>query len=276
MREKIITHASSFENGIIFYSRIAPRVGIKTYYDENDNINVKSTLIEKEIMECYNKYLDENPRILYTIVFTIILISGLIICSYTGSITCFLLTNYIIYTSMYEDVINIIKSIIDYKTPNGKKRTVARFHAAEHKAINAYNKKHGIPTFEEVEKESRLSKHCGSLILFNEIFCKTLMCTILFCISQNAKKISDLIKQLLVTCGVEGIRYYIAVASIIVLILLLISMVYLIIKHIVKNYAVLSFMEVLYTEKPTAREINLAIKGIEYYEWHEKLFKKKE
>ena len=57
------------------------------------------------------------------------------------------------------------------KSKNGKERAAARYHAAEHKVINAYKTLQRIPKVQEVRKASRFSSECGS----NEIFAETFL-----------------------------------------------------------------------------------------------------
>ena len=68
---------------------------------------------------------------------------------------------------------NIVYLLYDFSKFHSKYkntgRTLAKFHAAEHMAANAYEKYKRIPTLEEIRKASKFSARCGSIIRIRKI-----------------------------------------------------------------------------------------------------------
>ena len=269
---KRIFNASSVDNGIIFYSSIVPNIGVKTYYNESGEIKSRYISKREEILEITRETLKYNWGRILSIAHISIIFIGLIAYLCTNNIALWMLALSIIFTGVYENIIYMLVTFKEFKTKKGKKRPLARFHAAEHMSINVYNKIHRVPTYEEVEKESRFSKYCGSMKSFNETFLKIIQCIIFYLLSINGQNIFLKIKSIAIEVNVT-IGYYVVLISMIVIVFLLTFIGYYTIKLIIERNALLTFMEVLYTEKPGEREINLAIKGIENYELMEKRLK---
>lgn len=272
MEDKRIKSATSLDNGIIFYSDRIPQIGVKTFYDDNDEIQYTYVSKYDEMLKTYNEAIKSNLGRIYVTAHILIVFTGFLIYMYTENMAFWLLTLYIILTGTYENIIYMIISLRDFKANKGKKHSLARFHAAEHKSINAYNKKCKIPTYDEIANASRFSKYCGSMIYFNKTFMNIINCIFVYIFVANAWKIYIRIKSFLTQMEVTT-GYYVVLISIIIIIALSAQIIYLTIKHIIVDYSLLQFMEVLYTEKPTKREIYLALNGLKNYEKMEKMIK---
>ena len=73
-------------------------------------------------------------------------------------------------------IIRIFLCIIEIAIFNSKMK---RFHGAEHKIINCYNKGRCLPTLDEIRKSSILHKDCGSQKEFNLLISRLIVLVLL-------------------------------------------------------------------------------------------------
>lgn len=118
----------------------------------------------------------------------------------------------------------------------------SKFHSAEHKSINAYNSLNRPPTLEEVRFYSRFCKNCST----NTITYFQLTCTILFACTW-----------------INPFNLY--------LLIILLVLVFVLFK-----LNLLCWGQVFTTLKPTEKELEVAIKGIELWEKYERMLEKNE
>ena len=129
----------------------------------------------------------------------------------------------------------VVRTTKKRRTPEG--RSTYRFHSAEHMAINAMKKLQRVPTLEEIKQFSRFENGCGSngtaIMTFNYLW-------LAFCITF-----------------LQGISY-IVIAPLglcVIMILYLLSG--------------LNFLQYLSTIKPTDKELEVAVAGIQEWYNHE-------
>lgn len=226
-------NANSYTNGIIFIPCILGcRIGVSVMRKEDGGISVKSYLdasydeITADDKEVKITYLG-IPGI-WTILFGILIL--ITICLYKNEDAIWLLSRSSLLMAISEIVL-VIKLIYEMKIS----RTLAemgRYHAAEHKAVNAYKKLGRAPKdIQELNKYSRFCKSCGvkenlKFAVPKITFCITLLCT------------HDLLKGMIFTIPI----------SIVLLILI--------------DIGAFRFLQIFITQKPTNSELDLALKGI--------------
>ena len=142
-----------------------------------------------------------------------------------------------------------------------KRSAISRFHAAEHMALDAYERKQRIPTGDEIKSSSRFSPDCGSMHTFNAIFYKTFLCVYLYFMLKICLAIYD---------------YYSMFGSVTKAILMVVLTMVLgaflfsqIVNFTIKK-ALMRFMQFAVTKKPTDREVRLAREALINYEIMEK------
>lgn len=247
---KIIIKARSKKNGIVFYSNTLPFVGSETFYDDSGKMQSRLIFTRVDELVDYMGTLNEkentfNKKNLIIFDFALIIIS----------IIAFVCTkNFgLIFASIYfsvfvsHDLFEFAKISYKMKLKKGRECSIAKFHAAEHMAINAYKKLQRIPTLEEAKKYSRFSKNCGSRKILSRIFM----------FSMITVAMATLISY-------NGLIYLIVV--------LLIPL----FRVILEKYGWLIFLQVFVTSKPTDKEIELAIEGLRQFEIMEKMIKNDE
>lgn len=130
----------------------------------------------------------------------------------------------------------IITTIFDkIKNPN-----LYKYHAAEHMVINAFYDLHRVPTLEEIKNYSRYSNSCGGNTISQLIF----LCT-----------------ALIISSCFEN-PYIIGAISLFGLIL----------PVILTNLGLFNFIQFFTTQKPTDKELNIAINGLTYWLDNEEKF----
>jgi len=157
--------AVSNEHGIVFFSRIAP-FAIDVYVEDGKICTqVIPSLLEemsedvKTFIKAQNdmKQFKKHAKIVAILDILLITISIFLLKSFSAAYASVYFSLLLSFT-LSELVITFHK--FDFK--HGLYSTqVARFHGAEHMAINSYIKLGRVPTFEEVKKASRFSKGCG-------------------------------------------------------------------------------------------------------------------
>jgi len=242
MDSKIINKASSNQNGIFFYSNTNPSIGVKSFFDENNNIQtqiVDATKVEFEnFLESKRNESNSFFKKHLLCIFNVTLIfSGLILTIVTHNF--FMLFSAIYFCCLSSrELIDVLLSAIEMRKKNDKNYCIAEFHSAEHMAINAYEKLQRIPSLAEVKKFSRFSDKCGSRKDFNIIVYPFTVCVIW-----------------IITQYVTSPWFFFAIWSNYFLLLFLNS-----------KFHILKFLQVIFTKPPSDEQLMLAIEGLRQFE----------
>ena len=239
---KFIINARSKKNGIVFYSNRIPFLGIEAILDDSENIqtNIVDKGLEKFIdyLGTYNE--EENTlnkkRIIIFYVLIIILSIVLYVCFKNFG---FLIASMYFLAFVFRDLYEFINEVPLLRKKDKHGYSIAKFHGAEHKVVNAYNKLERIPTLEEAKKFSRFSKLCGSRTIIYSMFTYTVLTVSLF---------------LYFSFNFNDFMYLAIMLAIIISI------------KIGENYGVLNFFQVFVTSDPGDKEIELAIEGLKQFE----------
>ncbi len=239
---KKICKARSSKNGIIFYSNVFPFCGTETFVDENGNIcNRRVFRSADQII-----YLDDSTNalrkkrriLLDTILIFLSFVLGFAfnIVGLPTAIMFFCLTTSSLFYALVESCHK--GGICD---ENGY--SFKGFHGAEHMAVNAYNTLQRIPTLEEIRSFSRFAKDCGSRFTFKKL-------------SIN-----------LLTALLFALQGYINTAFFSKLFLMIgLMMLIDIVISFISDRGWLRFLQVFITEKPSDKELLLAIEGLKNFE----------
>ena len=157
---------------------------------------------------------------------------------------CFLVKNVLlialsIYFALFVsfDFLDLALTSYLMKSKNGSLVSLAKPHAAEHMAINAYEQLQRIPTLDEIKNFSRFSKDCGFMIILSRIMTHlSVIILLLFAISGNM------------------LAYYFALAIIPAFMV------------IAWRKGWFKFLEVFVTAPPTDSELEVAIEGLKKFE----------
>ena len=170
-----IDRARSFGNGIVFYSRIIPFMGARSEKIPSTGEIETSPVFTpfEEFTEAFNR---DDMRIVNFIRF---LLSGLYfalgICLLDGGI----ITSALFFTFLVsKKLVFLLYQSFCMHTKNGSKRSLGRFHAAEHMAVNAFNDLGRVPTLSEIKKYSKLTEHCGSMLMINDVVLNLNLCLV--------------------------------------------------------------------------------------------------
>ena len=249
-KTKTIIQARSKKNGIVFYSNTFPLVGIETFFD--DSGKVQSRLIPTHLDEVidYLGRLNEKEskfKKRNVIIFDLVLIIiSVIVFAFTKNFRFVMASIYFSVTVSF-DLFRVIESSYKMKLKSENGHSTAKFHAAEHMAINAYEKLQRVPTLQEIKKFSRFSKDCGSRIILSRIFMLSMISLAMAFLS-----------------GDNGLLY------LLVILLITLFMIF----AVAKGWLV--FLQVFITTKPSDDEIELAIEGLKEFENMEERLEKKE
>jgi len=250
MKNNYDISARSSKNGIIFYSNIYSFIGMKAYFDEFENIRTEIVYKDNEDVVDYTSILNRKGSIFniknLAIIDLFLIISAVIGCAYTGNFGLVLGAIFFSVFVSWDLWRTIIVSYVMKKKDN-RGYSIAKFHAAEHKVLNAYKKLKRIPTIEETKKFSRFSTQCGSIV-------RTFRIVMFFLFS------------ILMTCILHYNNMIYLFCVLFVLELMVLA-----VKH-----GWLNFLQVFFTSIPTDKEIKLAVEGLrqfEMMEWHLNLVK---
>ena len=243
---KEIKSARSKQNGIIFYSNIFPHIGLETTIDESGNL--QKTLTCKNFERYYDSFgtlHEENykVKIWKVLLFDIILIILSIAISFFSGNPGFAIAALYFSSFVSFQLFDLIKFCYDHKSKRGTRHSTAAFHAAEHMAINAYEKLQRIPTLEEIKNFSRFHRYCGSRFIFSRICSFLMLCLSMAFFSMNYEFL-----------------YLISIGIIIVFII------------VSGKYGLLNFLQIFVTNKPSDKELLLAIEGLKQFEIIENFF----
>ena len=171
-RKKEITEAFSDVRGICIRSKENPAFFVKTFYDTKDNI-VSKVCFKNE--KNFSREMDWEQKERKELSKRIELFNKMFKAHYWKII--FLLLGLALFLKQFELVFIILYSIatgflaalrlfivevVNIKFNGGAFYDSSKFHAAEHMAVNAYEKHNKIPTLYQIKEESMYSKNCGT------------------------------------------------------------------------------------------------------------------
>lgn len=242
---KTVDNATSIPNGIIFYSNINPNIAYTSFIDENNEIKTYTIPSFKCRFEenLFSNLISKVPS-LTKFVFIYYALIG-IWAFFVKNIFSFLA---IIYFLIFiaKDLLLLIFSIYQMKFGYSCFKTNARFHAAEHMAINAYANLQRVPTIEEIKHEPRVTEDCGSMIIFKKIIMHSFICFAIYFIASKS---------------IIAFALFCAISSLVLLFLF------------EKGY--MNFLQLLVTSKPNDIEILVAYLGIKKFDRVESFLKAK-
>ena len=228
--------ARSRNNGILFCSNICPFWGIEATVNESGEIQALFVSVPEHDSNIAKIIFKRND--LWKIVaFDVLLVMLSLLAK------SFLVTFAAIYFSIMVSLklFIFVRLAYESKSKNGKLHSFAKFHAAEHMVVNAYNKYQRVPTFEEVKKSSRFNKDCGSNLI---------MCDIVLGLSIS---INDAIIGIIGNVFIEFILLFIMMCITLIVI-------------IGGRKGWLKFFQYFITTPPTDKEIEVAIEGVKTFE----------
>ncbi len=238
--QKELSLARSYVNGITFYSPKYLMFGVRTLLDENENFESKTIFFKFE--DLFEVSQTPKKTFLWIILSDILVIALSIILSIFTNNFGFLSAAILYAIWARPEFYRFIKFVFRCKF---KEPSLARFHAAEHMAVNAYNQLQRIPTLDELRKASRFSKHCQSQRSLLSFFILSLL-------------------------QIAAILFY--NTSFLYLIAALIILFF---EIIVSKKQLLSFLQIFVVSKPTDKELELAIEGLKQLEIVENNFEEK-
>ena len=241
----MIFHACSQKNGIIFYSTKLPIVGVETLYDETGHIQSETVFTKPAEfihgLKLLKEYKHFHVSHASTIIFILIILASSFLAFELSQNFGFIIAGINFCCFGAHEFLKLLKTIIYNKKNNISNYSVAKFHGAEHMAVQSYNTLNKVPTLEEVKKFSRFDKYCGSQKSLSHIFL-----TITSCLSFI----------LLVHIGMYYSNLTLLISSTIFM------LVFTLLSIFSKN---LTFLQVFTTSKPTDKELYLALEGIRQY-----------
>ena len=186
LAKKCIMHARSSKNGIIFYSCSFPLICSKTFRDSSGQIY--SIVIPEELVDCLGTVNGEKQNLKKWHVSAAITAFDILLISFCLFSKNFFLTALSIYFSLFVsfDLFCLVLTSYLMKSKNGSFVSLAKFHAAEHMAINAYEQLQRIPSLDEIKSFSRFSKDCGFMLISRRILTHlSVIILLLFAITGN-------------------------------------------------------------------------------------------
>lgn len=234
-KTKFIKRARSKGNGIVFYSNSCPNLGVEAFLENGESYTriVPAELTCQRdyagmLFELSQMHIKRNTMLLMGLSFMMALIA----LNVFNNIYVFWALSWFGLT-VAGKLVSFLTFV--YQLKMGNQKQTARFHGAEHKVINAYEKLQRIPTLEEARNASCFSKNCGSrydvgkFLLFMAMF----------------------FYMIFVAPKVSGIKYIIGMILMCLVIIILTEM------------GTFKFFQILFTYEPTDKELETAIKGLE-------------
>lgn len=236
-RIKNVLCARSKRNGIEFYSNVCPFIGVDSSLDNNGIIQTR--ILFRATMYLMDTVSDQIPTPHVGAKIWAIFLSQLLMC-----IAIFFGDILHIIGALYFSIL-VLKPLLDFiflifDQKFGQEKSISRFHAAEHMAINAYAKFQRVPTIDEVMKSSRFEKDCGSRIGFNSIIINSFIAFDTAFILENHPQLS------------------------IALVFIVPTLVFL-----ADRLGLLKFLQIFVTSKPTQVELSVAVAGIKVFDFLE-------
>ena len=234
-----ILNARSKENGIVFYSNKIPMLCYEAHYDEKGEIQTRvQTSAGQEREDQYGmllpfqtaKSLKEQVMYSKSVMLLLAVVFGIAMKNIFISLA-------FIYYSICISINMVGFANTVWKIKFGRYKATGRFHSAEHMVTKAYEKYGRVPTMAELKRESRFSRYCGSRV---EIF------RIVYSICVG-----------LIVVSYAYIPYYEYLIEIAILILFTVLNI---------KFNLLRFFQILVTNKPTEKELEVALAGIELFD----------
>ena len=238
MNDIKIAHATS--NGIIFHSNKCPQIGTLAYIDDFGELKTKRVFTKicemEDLIRTPFKFVTLCKKD-FIILFDLLL---LLVCAIIGYFT--LNFNFFIAALYFSliisfDFFKLLNTILNLKFTTYNGLSPGRFHAAEHMVINAYLDSQRIPTLDEIKKYSRFSKKCGSRFIISRVSMYTTISILMSLIPY-----------------IEHTSYFILLSALTILYI------------IDSKYGILRFLQFFVTNKPTDKELLVAIEGLKEHE----------
>lgn len=208
--------------------------GVFAYLEENGGITVHYINAEEKMNQTpltNRKWfrIDKQKRYLVKL--------ALVFISLLSQNVCFITAMVVFSIAFSNKIFDFIEIVYNAKKKNRRGYSIAKFHAAEHMVLDAFEKLGRTPTLKEVKNYSRFSGECGTH-------------------SENWKVLSMLVITLLILLeGELGLYSTIGAIALTVLI-----------SRLGIRYGWLKSMQVLSTAKPGDTELNVAIEGMKAIE----------
>lgn len=236
--KKTILYARSKENGVVFYSNKVPALCYEAYLDEKGDIRARpqpGRLCELRDY-CGMLIADKKERQKNLIKYLKIALWVLAILSIviTKKVT---IAFGLVYFSLLAVKELVELGTLVFEVKFGDLKSTGRFHSAEHMTIAAYEKYQRIPTMEEVKAASRFDKKCGSRLIIDQVVFWILL-TMIIC-----------------SCAFIPVLLYFGLAAILMVLTIA-----------EREYNFLRVLQLLLTNKPTDKELEVALAGIELFE----------
>lgn len=230
----------SMQDGIIFRSSILP-LEVETTYQKKPEVRIRNPL-ELFFGFIPTRYVRDLKFVSWKFLLAID-IPVIILSLFTKNISIIFA---VIYMALFvsKDLFNLIYLVFKIKLGKGKR--MGRYHAAEHMAIGAYEKYKRVPTLAEIRTVSRFQENCGSRVIFKRIGL-FLPLSLIF-----------------LSASFVDIKVYIVEWVIMVIIAILTS-----------RKSTVKYLQILVTNKPTDKELQVAIKGIKALQEAEDNFEEK-
>lgn len=229
-KKKKIFQARSKENGITFYSQKVPSLCYDVTRDEDGEIKVN--ILPEVISEGMDYGCIIPKRHANIKLELLIAITGIILTLITRYLPIALGVMYFVIWDF--DEISAFATLV-YNIKFGKLKALGRYHSAEHMATKAYEKYQRQPSIEEIKKESRYDQACGSRFAIGRVLLRTISTVLIF------------------LCEIISLKA--------ILILILVEL--LMIVNIRYNF--LKWLQILITNKPTDKELELASEGLKIF-----------
>lgn len=169
-----IDRARSLDNGIVFYSSKIPFFGVKSELTSNGKNQTSPVFTPfEDFIEGLNHDDMKNVKNIRFIVCALYIALAFILLD-GGLISSALIFTFFVSKKL----IFLIYQAFCMHSKNGSKVALGRFHAAEHMAVNAYNSLKRVPSLSEVKKYSKLTEHCGSMLMINNVVLNLNTCLI--------------------------------------------------------------------------------------------------
>ncbi len=235
-KTKHIDKARSKFNGVVYSVNSHPEIGIEAGRDQDGNIY--TTVVPAELTQ-RTDYCDivlEQKNTLHIDKITlwlriaVITIGILVLAKFDNTNVLVAMIWFSIFVA--EDFVRFLT--LSYQLKFGTQKPIARYHSAEHMTISAYERLQRIPTIEEVKKESRFCKTCGSRFTINNLAINLLVVIYMMLFASRLPFV------VYVSIGIALIA----------------------IMEVICTKGGLRFFQILVTSKPTNEEIEVAIAGL--------------
>lgn len=234
---KWIKYMQAFSEGVVYYS--------------NSGTKACSTILKKDGQILNELYLSSEPHFPKTFLpeneyeknfsyFLVLFFDALLIFfSAITKSTALLVATTLFSLNISLNLFKLLNIILEFKF--GSATSTAKYVAASHMATNAYRDLQKVPTLEEVKKYSMYSADCRIIWTFISVFSKTATCITILCLMTN----------------VNIFTIFLAISISITLNILIVFLF---------TSGIMNFLQFFITSKPTDKELEVAIAGLEAYE----------